>query len=116
METFELDSSVRGYHVYREVWNAVYGEELQCVREPTNAADRYAIAVTREGTVVGHLPHKISRLCVLFMKRRGTITCRVIGRRKYSDDLPKGGLEVPGRLFFFGKPVEVKKLVKLFQM
>ena len=65
METYELDSSVRGYHVYREVWDAIYGGELQCVRESTNAADRYAIAVTHEGTVVGHVPRKISRICTL---------------------------------------------------
>ena len=66
-----MDSSVRSYHIYCEihvhVWDAVYGEELQCVYEPTNAANHYAIAVAREGTVMGHLPSKIWCICALFM-------------------------------------------------
>ena len=27
-----------------------------CVREPRNAHDRYAVAVEKDGTVIGHLP------------------------------------------------------------
>ena len=32
------------------------GEVFICEREPNNASDRYAIAVKRKGTIVGHLP------------------------------------------------------------
>ena len=64
----EIESCVRGYHVYQSVWTPTIGEELQCVREPTNIIDRYAVGVTKDGKIVGHLPKKISRLCSLFIR------------------------------------------------
>ena len=59
MNTFETPCCVRGYHIYKDIWTAAVGEILFCVREPTNASDRYAVAVTRPGglgVVIGHLP------------------------------------------------------------
>ena len=41
------------------------GEELDCERELNNAHDHYAVAVKRMEVVVGHLPCKLSRLCLL---------------------------------------------------
>ena len=58
---------VRVYHVYREIWEAAVGEVLICEREPDNASDRYAVAVKTEGTIVGHLPRKMMRVCLLFL-------------------------------------------------
>ena len=65
METFQKESCVRGYHIYRELWDAVVGEELECQRERGNATDMYAVAVIKDCTIVGHLPRKISRICSL---------------------------------------------------
>ena len=59
---FVTDSMIRGYHIFRTIWDAVIGESLQCVREVGNVEDRYAVAVQRGGMVVGHLPRKISTL------------------------------------------------------
>ena len=39
---FRFDSVVRGYHVYESVWNAIVEENLPCIAEPINTADRYA--------------------------------------------------------------------------
>ena len=36
---------------------------------PENASDRYAVAVKREGTIIGHLSRKVSRVCSLFLRR-----------------------------------------------
>ena len=63
--------------------------------EPTNIIDQYAVAVIRSGLVVGHLPKKISRVCSVFLRRGGTIYCIVTNTRRYSADLPQGGLEIP---------------------
>ena len=68
---------VRGYHVYKDVWAATVGEVLACRREPSNASDRYAIAVLKRGSIIGHLPRKISKVC-LFL-RGGCICCTVTG-------------------------------------
>ena len=113
METFQKESCVRGYHIYRELWDAVVGEELECQRERGNATDMYAVAVIKDSIIVGHLPRKISRICTLFIRRGGAIHCRVTGRRKYSTDLPQGGVEIPCLLLFEGEAKEIKKLVKL---
>jgi len=41
------------------------GEELSCKRESDNNKDPYAVAVMRRGTVIGHVPRKISALSLL---------------------------------------------------
>ena len=71
METFQMESCVRGYHVYKDLWEAVVGERLECQRERDNPSDTYAVAVKKGGIVVGYLPRKLSRLCALFIRRGG---------------------------------------------
>ena len=46
--------------MYQQIWTAVVGEVLSCVREPGNAHDRYAVAVMKNGKKIGHLPKKVS--------------------------------------------------------
>ena len=53
------------------------------------------VAVLRHGSVVGHIPRRISAACSLFIERNGRIHCRITGPRQYSADLPQGGLEIP---------------------
>ena len=89
-----LQWCVRGYHIYKEEWEAAVGEELKCEREKNNAKDPHAVAVVRENVIVGHLLRKISRISALFLKRQGKISCKVLGRCCYSVDLPQGGLEI----------------------
>ena len=72
---FRMDSCVRGYHVYDEIWTAVLGEVLITERELHNVADCYAVAVKKHaGETVGHLPKKISMLCSTFIDKGGDIT------------------------------------------
>ena len=87
--TTTLSSCVRGHHIYKDVWDPVVGEKLDCRRECGNVQDRYAVAVVRthvgpkhkrrrrktENAVitVGHLPRKISCVCSLFLRRGGTL-------------------------------------------
>ena len=111
--SFTREAMVRGYHIYNSIWEAYIGEELSCQREEDNAHDPYAVAVLKSATVVGHLPRKVSTLCSLFIRRGGTIHCRITGRRRYSADLPQGGLEVPCRLRFEGSIKELDKLQRL---
>ena len=112
MEVCERNSCMHGYHIYKNVWHAVTEEELQCKRELDNESDRYAVAIKKDGTIIGHLPRAISRVCSLFLRRRNSISCHVAGHRRYSANLPQGGLEVPCTLRFEGKVKEVGKLKK----
>ena len=95
---------MRGYHVYKDIWEANVGEELECVKERRNEKDRYAVAVVKNDTIIGHLPRKISKVCSLFLRRGGNICCIVTGRRRFSADLPQGGLEIPCTLMFKACP------------
>ena len=119
--TFFIDSMARGYHQYKDVWeNPVYGEELNCARDIGNSHDPMAVTVLKEidgaSVTVGHLPRRISALCSVFLRRGGTIRCIVNGHRRYSADLPQGGLEIPCFLCFTAKTsVEADKTKKLLQ-
>ena len=85
------------------------GEHLQCVREENNAEDRYAVAVTKDGVTVGHLPRRILTLSSLFI-RGGIIRCGVTENCRYSRDFAQGGMEIPCQLTFIGMGKELKKV------
>ena len=108
----EVPSCVRGYHVYKDRWAASVGELLTCSREPTNASDRYAVAVVKDGSTIGHLPRKISKECSVFLRRGGLIFCKVTGLKRFSHNLPQGGLEIPCTYLFSAKQDEIDKLQK----
>ena len=56
MEVCERSSCVHGYHIYKDIWDVVIGEELQCERESdTNRNNGYAVTVR---IITSHLPHK----------------------------------------------------------
>jgi len=93
--TYETNSCVRGYHVYQDIWTPVIGEQLVCEREEDNPTDRYAVVVLDISAVVGHVPRNISTLCNVFLRRGGSISCIITGRRRFSRDLPQGGIEIP---------------------
>ena len=116
MDTFVAESCIRGHHVYQREWTPVLGEELQCQRESTNANDPYAVAVRKDDNVVGHVPRRISAACSLFIQKGGRIVCTVRGSRRYSADLPQGGLEIPCTLRFIGSAKVVSKLQRLLTL
>ena len=57
------------------------------VWQPTYMADRYAVAVLKQETIIEHFPRKISKVCSLFLRRGGSIRCTVTGSRRHSSDL-----------------------------
>ena len=97
---------VIAYHTYRE---ASLGEELPCQRETNNTHDRFAVAVLKDACVVVHLPRKISSVSSIFIRRGGSILCRVTDCRRYSHDLPQGSLEIPCTLVFEGNAKYTEK-------
>ena len=95
-----IDSVIRGYHVYKDIWVPVLGDVLFCEQELENEEDRFAVAVVTDSNIVGHVPRKISRICWYFIQHRGSILCEVTGNRQYSSDLHQGGLDVPCMFHF----------------
>jgi hypothetical protein len=112
---FELESCIRGYHVYYLAWTPREGEVLHCVRELGNPEDPFAVAVKNDSDTVGHIPRKISCICSLFLRNGGTLHCIVTGKRRRSEDLPQGGMEVPSILRFSGAEELLDKAKKLLK-
>ena len=69
---FTVEGMIRGYHVYKDVWNSNIGEMLPCTIEISNKYDPNAIAVMKGGTVVDHLARKISFISKLFLELEGS--------------------------------------------
>ena len=68
VEKLQRELCIRGHHIYKEIWDPVIGELVQCEREPRNEADIYSVAITKGGVFVGHSPWRIFRLCLLFLR------------------------------------------------
>ena len=51
-EEYELESAVRGFHVYKPTWTPVIGEELTAERESGNSEDRFAVAQRLAQTII----------------------------------------------------------------
>ena len=72
-----VESCVRGFHVYQDIWTPTTGERLSCQTEDSNAFDPYAVAIRKSANVIGHVPRRHSNLynyrfpsSVLFTTRR----------------------------------------------
>ena len=80
------------------MWDAKFGEQLECQRETGNPHDIFAVAVLKSCTgVVGHISKEIS-ICSLFLRHGGpgqVIHCTVTSAKCYSADLQQQGLEIP---------------------
>ena len=57
---------VCGYHVYKDIWEVAVGETGVCVLEPGNFHDRNAVAVEKDGRIIGYLPQKVSHVHAFF--------------------------------------------------
>ena len=117
MSTYTVETIVRGYHVYQNVWDAAVGQVLPCQRERGNVHEPYAVAIVdrARGVIVGHVPRAVSSVRYLFLGNSGTILCQVTGTRHYSRDLPQSGLEIPCKLIFSGETRLIVKVQKLLQ-
>ena len=93
METTWFSSIIRGHHIYKEVWEPIYGQILQCTRETSYRFDPFAVFIISDSEIVGHVPQKISATCALFLQHQGSIQCEVTGDRRHSSDLPQGDLK-----------------------
>ena len=49
---FVIDSVVRGYHIYQDIWCAEINSELLCHPESGNREDRYADLLDRPAELV----------------------------------------------------------------
>ena len=106
MYSFSLTTAVCGFHVYKDVWEPATDEVLSCKRDVGNSHNTFAVAIKNSSEVVGHVPRFSSSICSIFIRRGGEIVCRITGTRRYSADLPQGGMEVPCILIFKSQSIK----------
>ena len=111
VKEYQHKSTVKGFHVYKEIWNSVEGEVLDTRMEPENPTDKYAVCIEKNGNVVGRLPKgkygRFSKTIFFFLRadaygKSKTINCgdgmemectlEFIGQRRFIDVL-KGNLK-----------------------
>ena len=102
---FEIQSVIRGHHVYKEIWTPFIGEKLHLEQEFGNRYDHCAVIIKKEVTTVGRVPRNMSMYFWNFLGDGGAITCFVTGKRR------KGvGLEVPCSYRFCGSKQQICKI------
>jgi len=95
MEVHKFTAAVRGFHYYRRFWRPKESEELDCIYEPDNVFDRFAIkTVTKDGDTVGHLPKEMSPVTKYFLDRGFTMQCKLTSNHYRRSPLVQGGLEI----------------------
>ena len=80
--TLIVKTAVRGYHVYRVLWQPRIRDSFIAVYEEGNKYHEYAMAVywsEEPAVIVGHLPREIGKACNFFSKHNHQITGVVTG-------------------------------------
>ena len=63
-----VESVVRGYHVYMDDWSHSVGDEFVLETEELNRHDRYTVAIKVSGNIVSHMPQEFSKIVYYFIK------------------------------------------------
>ena len=112
--TLRWTSFVRGYHDYCREWTAAVVEVLSLKQEPENCHDNFAVAVIKNGKVVGHVPKTVSRAVYFFLNRDGhSGFCEVTARpTNRGVDL---AVQVPCVYRFYVRQSHIDRLSQLLQ-
>ena len=112
----EIDSFVRGFHEYKDIWRPSVGEIilLDLKRERTNAKDVLAVCIQKDGVVVGHMPRNLASLVSYFLERSfNTGSVEITGA---PPNRGAGmGMEVPCIYRLFGPKMYAKRLREVIQ-
>ncbi len=84
-----------------DIWAPFVGEQLPLEREPTNPRDRFAVAVVKDGSIIGHLPFNLAPIVSSFLTRSFNSGMTEVSGSKVN----RGGgygLEIPCKYTFYG--------------
>ena len=113
---FSVDYCVRGYRIFKRLWDAPIGSILSAKHEDDPQSlvpDKYAIALANSDSVtVGDLSKFVSKLAHFFVKHDGEIRCKITGSKRYSSDLELGGLEISAKIIFHNSNERIIEEIK----
>ena len=53
--TLDLETFIKGHHVYKDIWTPKQGKQLDILMEPDNQMDKFAVCVKSNEKIKGHL-------------------------------------------------------------
>ena len=115
MDTYSVESAVRGFHVYQTHWSPIMGEILTTEQDRINPYDKYAVSIKQNNIIVGHVPREQSKVCNYFIKRGGVIQVEITNTQKRRSNIPEGGLEIEAVMVFVGTQKDIAKLSAMIQ-
>ena len=99
IKEFEVQSYIKGYHVYKNEWIPFKGEVLETRKEPENSVDKYAVAVMKDCRIVGHLSKgksgRFAKTIFYFLRSNELNSSKIIIIGKRVDLGDEDGLQVP---------------------
>ena len=109
----EIDTYVKGYHVYKNMWKPTVNEELETEMEPDNVMDKYAVCVEKNNFIAGHLPlsknGKFAKMIFYFLRADQDAECKVVITVKEVNLGDWDGMQVPCKL----KISDPRKMVEI---
>ena len=85
----EIDTYVKGYHVYKNIWKPNVNEKLETEMELDNVMDKYAVCVKKNISIVGHLPLgknvELAKMIFYFLRADQHAECKVVITGKEAD-------------------------------
>ena len=66
----QVNSFMRGYHEYQEIWTPEIGDEYELKREPLNRVDNNAVAIARKregGSLGGNASTRMNSMAKQFL-------------------------------------------------
>ena len=117
LKEYKLSSHVKGYNAYMTIWEPKNGEFLETRLEPENEFDKYAVAVTQNNVVVGHLAKgktgRFAKTISFFLRASNDSSCKVevTGKRVNLGD--GKALQTPCKLHFNGNVNFIDKLKEI---
>ena len=114
-KNFEIDSFVKGYHEYKNIWTRKIGETLSTEREPGNLVDKYAVCLKKNNEIVGHLQlgkdGKFAKTVFYFLRADESSSCDILIKGKPVNLGNGDGMQVPCSLNFTAR----KKFIDILE-
>ena len=95
LKVTKFSAAVRGYNYHGSTWFLDKEEQLVCSHDFGNVFDIFAIKTCKpDGTVVGHLPHEISRATKFLLDRAAQISAILTSTDYRRSRSVQGGVEI----------------------
>ena len=114
LDVVEMNSFIRGYHDYMDVWTATPGDMLILKREPDNTKDSHAVAVLRDEQIVGHIPYNLAPTIEMFLRRDVNKGFAEVTGTKVNRGAGYG-LELPCKYKFYGPKLYCDRLKRILE-